>query len=433
MRNGLRFFLAGSVAFLVLALPPAALAGGETYHLVTPNVFGVWPNCLGFVVMTIDGTPSGCTPWPADVTPLNANYSAASGGSIVFMGEDNTSGGDFGSIWLVRPDGSSVHLDDSTWDFDPTISYDGSKVVFARFDPTTWSSDIYSVNADGSDLHLVVAGGGTNSLDLPSISPDGSTIAYWCGPARYPSGAGTGCGPLTDGSYRIWGLMRVNVDGTDPRMIVIGAGDAIEPGGPSGLSWSPDGKWLAIDGALTVHLQNGESAQEQLFEYHTDGSDLFNNADPTRQITHEPFPWPPVLPQFSPDGSKLLYLKTVDDNGNQGDFTYMIGVDGTNRQELPIPYGKFIPTATPVAPPPLVDAMHVPVPSVHALRVASARNTLAARHLRVGRVRYAFSPKVRKNRVLSQRPRAGAVAHRTTKAGPRVNLVVSRGRRPSRR
>jgi PASTA domain/WD40-like Beta Propeller Repeat len=426
VKSGLRCFPVVLFSVLLLALSPAALAGGDNYQLVTPNTYGAWPDCVGFVVMTLDGTENGCMPWPTELTPFpeSPRYSAAADGSIAFMVDESTSGGQ-GSIWLAKPDGTAVELDSSIQDFDPTISYDGSKVVFARFDPKTWSSDIYSVNSDGSDLRLVVSGGGTNDLTLPSISPDGSTIAYWCGPARYATGAGTGCGPLTDGSYRIWGVMRANIDGTDPRMIVIGAGDAIEPGGPNGLSWSPDGKWLAVDGALTVYVDGGQSGQEQIFEYHTDGSDLFANADPTRQITHEAYPSEAIYPQFSPDGSKLLYVKTGDASG-----TYMIGVDGTDRRELPIPHGEFIPTAAPVPPPPLVDATHVAVPSVHSLRVAAARSRLAANHLRVGKVRHVFSAKVRKNRVLSQRPRAGAVAHRTQKLGPRVNLVVSRGRRP---
>lgn len=429
MRNGLRYFLLGVAVLLLLALPPSALAGADTYQLVTPNLSGVWPDCVGFVVETIDGAADGCTPFPDGVSPYT--YSAAANGSIVFAADDSLSGGAGGRIWLVRPDASPVLLDNSIEDFDPTISYDGSRVVFARFDPATWSSDIYSINSDGSDLKLVVRGGGTNYLKMPSISPDGSTIAYWCEPARYPSGAGLGCGPLVDGSYRPWGVMRVNVDGTDPRMIVIGATNAIQLT-PSDLSWSPDGKWLAMDGELTVYVDGGQTGQPQIFAYHTDGSDLFEDADPARQITHETRQGGTIFPQFSPDGSKILYLTTVDDNGNEGNFTYMIGADGTNRQELPIPYGRFVPTATPVAPPPLVDAMHVSVPSVHSLRVAAARSRLATRHLRVGKVRYAFSTKVRKNRVLSQRPRAGAVAHRTEKLGPRVNLVVSRGRRPRR-
>jgi len=66
VKTGLRYFLFGCVAILVPALPSSGLAGGETYQLVTPSDYG-WPNCPGFVVETIGGTVTGCTPLPADV------------------------------------------------------------------------------------------------------------------------------------------------------------------------------------------------------------------------------------------------------------------------------------------------------------------------------------------------------------------------------
>ena len=427
MRNGLRFFLPGLVVMLVLALAPSALADGTSYQLAVPSTSS---DCLGFTIETTDGTPTGCTPRPADVSFITTGYSAAADGSVVFMANDNTEpfSGDQGSIWIVHPNGSAVHLDDNTWDFNPTISYDGSKVTFARFDPVTWASDIYTVNSDGSDLQLVVSGAGTNYLTSPTISPDGSAIAYWCGPAEYAASVGPGCGPLTDGSYRDSGVMRVNVDGTDPRMIVIGPGDNLEPAGPSGVGWSPDGQWLVMDGLLTVDLGNNESTTlRQLFEYRTDGSDLFNNTDSSRQITNETVDAGPIFPQFSPDGSKLLFMKTIDDNGNQGNFTYLIGVDGMNRQELSIPYGEFIPIETPVPPPPLVDMTHITVPAVGNLSVAAATNALAADNLTVGTVTYEYSATVGQNLVASQSPSPGAVAHRTVKQGPPVDLVVSLG------
>ncbi len=431
MRSGIRFFLLGLVSLVVLAGAPAALGDEATDQLV---VLGSSSSCTGFLTETFDGTVNSCTPQPDGVTPFVVRFSAAADGSIVFMAQDNTdpSSGDQGSIWLVKPDGSSVHLDDSTWDFDPTISYDGSKVTFARFDPMTLSSDIYTVNSDGSDLQLVASGGGTNYLTLPSISPDGSAIAYWCGPVDAIAPTGQGCGPLTDGSYRGFGLMRVSVDGTDPRMIMIGAGGALESGGPSGISWSPDAQWVALDGLLEIDLGNNSvTAQRQLFEYRTDGSDLFDNLDPTRQITDATTNSTPLFPQFSPDGSQLLYMDTYDDNGNQGNFTYLIGVDGTNRQELPLPYGAFVPTATPVAPPPLVDMTHITVPSVEALDVGAATTELQSDNLTVGTVSYEYSATVAANDVAAQEPAAGAVAHRTEKKGPPVNLVVSLGAAPT--
>jgi PASTA domain/WD40-like Beta Propeller Repeat len=423
VRIGVRFVLLGFAAGLLLLPSPAALGDSGTAQLVVPSSSS---DCLGFSVEGLDGTVTGCTPRPDGVSFINTEYEAAADGSVVFMANDNTdpSSGDQGSIWLVKPDGSSVHLDDSTWDFAPTVSYDGSKVVFARFDPTTWSSDIYSVDSDGSDLQLVVSGDGTNYLTSPSISPDGSTIAYWCGPADYAASAGLGCGPLTDGSYRGWGVMRVNVDGTDPRMISIGAGAADEVAGSQGVSWSPDGQSLAMTG-------DSASGSRDVYVYRADGSDLFNNLDPTRQITHETDPYGAGFAQFSPAGSQLLYMKWVDDGGNQGNFTYMIGVDGTNEHEVPVNYGEFIPTATPVPPPPLVDKTHITVPSVETLDVGAATKKLDAVNLTVGTVSYEYSSTVGDNRVVSQDPSAGAVAHRTQKVGPPVNLMVSLGPPPT--
>lgn len=428
MRGGLRSSLLALAGVLLFALAPAALGDEAAYRLVVPSTSST---CWGFDVETIDGTVTSCTPFTYGVGMQQTEFSAAANGSVVFMGADNTdpSAGDQGSIWLVKPNGTSVNLDASPWDFGPSISYDGSKVLFARFDPATWSSDLYSVNSDGSGLKLVVSGGGTNDLTVPAISPDGRTVAYWCGPARHAARAGKGCGPLTDGSYRDSGLMRANIDGSNNRMIVIGGGDALQPGGPSGLSWSPDSQWLALDGLLSVGLGNSTyTAQPQLFRYHTDGSDLFDNADPTRQVTNETDPYGPVDEQFSPDGSQLLYL-------DQGHW-YLIGVDGTNRHEV-FSAGAptdavFLPAAAPGAPPPLVDMTHIPVPSVHALGIKAAKRALRARNLTIGRVRYRYSAKLGRNRVLSQYPRAGAVAHRTSKIGPPVNLLVSRGRRPHR-
>jgi beta-lactam-binding protein with PASTA domain len=64
------------------------------------------------------------------------------------------------------------------------------------------------------------------------------------------------------------------------------------------------------------------------------------------------------------------------------------------------------------------------VPNVVAKRVARAKRTIAQRHCRTGRVRYASSRK-RKGIVISQSPRPESVLP----ARSAINLVVSRGRR----
>jgi len=379
---------------------------------------------------TLNGVTTQSVQAPSN---LSTDFVPAANGSVVFLAEGTTENS-MGGVWLMHSDGSVIELDSSSEDFQPSISYDGSKVVFGRYDPTSGRSGIYVINADGTGLRLVVSSGPLNFVKLPTFSPDGGSIAYWCGPLDGTDNQSKTCGPLTDGSYRNSGVMRINADGSNPRMIVIAGGDPILPDGPNGMSWSPDGQWIALDGALTVYLPGGaETAWGQLFAYHTDGSDLFNNADPSRQVTHETDDDPgPINPQFCGNSTQILF-----EDAGTGAGTFVINRDGTGRHQVTLyPTGPYTPIGQPVcvlpasgdAPPPLVDATHITVPSLHALGAKAAKRKLRADNLSVGKVTYRYSPSVRKNRVLSQRPKAGAVAHRIQKIGPRVNLVLSRGR-----
>ena len=65
------------------------------------------------------------------------------------------------------------------------------------------------------------------------------------------------------------------------------------------------------------------------------------------------------------------------------------------------------------------------VPNVVGKTLAKAKAAIQRRHCRTGRVTRAFSRKVRRGRVLAQRPKAG----NRLSNGARVNLVVSRGSR----
>lgn len=426
MRIGVLFFLGACVAALLLSVSPGAVAGSDQPVVVAVGVIGS-QQVLNYE--TLDGVILRSRPVPWSM----GTFVPAANGAVVFMAAQtpNTS---LGAIWLMRPDGTAIELDSSSDDFDPSISYDGSKVVFERFDPTSGTSDIYVVNADGTGLRLVASGADSNLLDTPTFSPDGGSIAYWCGPAEFSTDTlSQGCGPLTDGSYRNSGVMRVDADGSNPRMILIGAGEANEPGGPGALSWSPNGQWIVLGGLSDTPGKYGNL--HELFAYHTDGSDLFNNDDPTRQVTHETNPWGAFDGQFCGNSTQILFTTVVDDHGNSGDFSYEINLDGTDRREIFLStadsstaWGICVLPSSGEAPPPLVDATHVTVPSVHELGLGAAKSKLKAHNLSLGKVTYKASSAVHKNRVLDQYPRAGAVAHRTRKNGPRVNLVVSRGR-----
>jgi hypothetical protein len=411
----------GTFAALMFVIVPSASATVSAGEILTVSQS---QDCLGYLVETQAGLVTDCAPVPG----ANFPFAPAAGGSVAFDAADNTdpSAGGQGSLWLVGPKQAAVHLDSSVWDTDPSISYDGSRVTFARFDPVTWSSDIYLVNSDGSGLRLVASGQGTNDLTHPELSPDGRSIAYWCGPARYATSIGVGCGPLLDGTYRGSGVMLMNVDGSDKRMILIGAGGALEPGGPSSLSWAPDGQWLTMDGLTGDGCSTGGSpCNQQVFAYRTDGSDLFNNLDPSRQVTHETDQFGASSPQFCGNSTQILF---------QGPHYYLVNQDGSNQQEVTLspeglPWGECIPPATGEAPPPTVNATQVTVPGVRALSYGTAKRRLTTAHLTIGKVQHRFSSHVRRNHVVTQFPEAGAYAHRSTKQGPPVRLVLSRGKR----
>ena len=74
----------------------------------------------------------------------------------------------------------------------------------------------------------------------------------------------------------------------------------------------------------------------------------------------------------------------------------------------------------------LVETFTCKVPNVIGKRLASARLTIGKRHCRTGKVSYAYSRKSKKGIVVSQSRRPGKVLPARSK----VNLIVSRGRKP---
>jgi PASTA domain len=65
------------------------------------------------------------------------------------------------------------------------------------------------------------------------------------------------------------------------------------------------------------------------------------------------------------------------------------------------------------------------VPNVKGKTIAAARSAIRARQCSVGRIRRAYSARVKAGRVIGQAPRAGA----RLRAGAKVNLVLSKGKR----
>jgi Tol biopolymer transport system component len=340
---------------VVLILGPSSVAAGTAQPLI------VSLQCCGegFAFQTLDGTVVATVPIPAGAGP--SYFSAAANESIVYDdasgGDGNANGNADGPVWLVASGQSPVELDSSPHDFGASISYDGSKVTFARFDPITDSSDIYVVDADGSGLKLVAAGGGNNNLSSPEFSPDGGSIAYVCGPASNGLGMGIGCGPTPGGRYRSDGVMLMNADGSDKRMI-LGAD-------PYSIAWSPDGQSLAMSGCVTKVVNDVWSCGlSQIFVYRTDGSDLFNDGAAARQVTHETVEEAVGDAQFTSGGSQIVFSKVLP-NANASTL-WEIDNNGTNEHELSAqPYAfHLVPLATGGGPSPTVNVSQWTGPGV---------------------------------------------------------------------
>ena len=430
-----RVVFAVGVVTGVLLVASAAGAGGGQLEVVVAS--SGTQGCTGFLVESPSGAISGCVPFAGGTYQPGG---AAADGSVAFIEPytDATGTTELTRTELVHPNGDSVDVY-APPGYDQvaaaSIAADGSKIASLRLGDSGNPTSIYVVNADGSGLRLVAPWNGAY-LSAPAISPDGSSIAYWCTSPTPPDPAYSPhsppkCGPLPDGSYRRSGLMLMDADGTDKRLIVIAprfVADA--PAAVGSLSWSPNGRWLTMDGLAPCKL-SPLGCNQQVFAYRTDGADLFDYLSPSRQVTHQNTgtgPSAPAGPQFCGSSGQILYESRK--------YTYLIARDGTHRRRTALvePTQNLYPVCVPPpggeGPPSTVNVMQVRVPGVRTLGYDTAKRRLRDAGFHIGTVKRVYSSRIRRSHVIAQYPRAGAHAHRSTRRGPPVTLVLSRGPRP---
>jgi len=156
--------------------------------------------------------------------------------------------------------GLELHFDYSfAWSPDSTQIAFVANGDFIGMDQT---SEIYVVNADGTDLRQLTDTGGVN-LD-PRWSPDGSQIVFW----------GYELGAFDDTSKP--GLrsevFRMNADGSD--LVNLTQNFGLD----HSAEWSPDGEWIAFSSTRTLE---GVEPRPGLFIMRPDGTDV-------RMLTDEP-------------------------------------------------------------------------------------------------------------------------------------------------
>jgi Tol biopolymer transport system component len=248
-----------------------------------------------------------------------------------------------GDIWVMDADGSNrrqvTRTRDPAFDFDPSLSPDGRRVVFrtsrGRYVPDPngtgvqgifvvdldgsherqiqpprgglfpdWSPDgrriaLSTLRADGTETIVTTDPDGTHLHDTGVVggecaewSPDSSRLAY--------------CHHPGDGDFDVWAM---NADGSHRRRLTRTRGRDY-PG-----AWSPDGRRLAFG--------SERSGNFDVYVMNADGSDR-------RQLTHTADGEGPVA--WLPDG-RIVY-SSFHGNRPLPDW-YLMNPDGTGVRSLP--------------------------------------------------------------------------------------------------
>ena len=216
----------------------------------------------------------------------------------------------FGEIWIMRPDGSDPQRltsappakTDAVGASVPSWSHDGKHLAYAFGKADRGQSDVYVMNADGSDQHSVMSAKGVNTQ--PAWSPDGKHIAF----ARF-------------GAQR--GIAVIPADGGAATQVTQSAGSVYD----AAPAWSPDGDSIAFTRILLT--TDVAHQQEAIYLTKANGTGLKKLIDGGG------------TPTWSPDGTRIAYSSIRDHNGRtcfeectpSGEI-YVANADGSNQKRL---------------------------------------------------------------------------------------------------
>ena len=223
----------------------------------------------------------------------------------------------------MNADGSGLRevADDPALDFGPAWSPDGSKIAFvsnrdAPVDATYANSyDIYVTNADGTGEPVRISAQPGNESD-PNWSPDGSKLLY-------VSTADTPAFPNPGGDAEIY-VMNPDGSGVVSRLTDNTAYDSTP-------DWSPDGKEIAFssnrDGKSAIYKMNANGSGQTKIDYQAPCIDPHDSDLPRCLGDGDPI--------WSPDGTKIAFMRSMTDWGYDYDITYTMNPDGTELSSTP--------------------------------------------------------------------------------------------------
>jgi Tol biopolymer transport system component len=215
----------------------------------------------------------------------------------------------FGQLWLMNADGGNQHLllnDPGFDDEAPSFSPDGSNVIFMRCALLggEFPCAIYRVNVDGTGLTAVTHVHIERADLFPVYSPDGSTIAF-----------------DSRGRQGILGaIYLMNADGTNPRQLTPAVIGGFLP------DWSPDDAFLAFSN----HCCNPPPAS--ILTIRKESKRLLRR-------TRNEGVYSDVAPSWSPEGDEIVFQRTNFVDGSSGIWVMNVNT-ARERMVHQIPAGK---------------------------------------------------------------------------------------------
>lgn len=272
---------------LVFALANFAYATypGKNGRIVFTEGVDIWtmnPDGSGVRNLTSfgsSGKAACCASWSAD------------GKQLVFAEADSPTSP--GQIWMMNADGSNRHkvLNDPKFvDNDPSLSPDGTTIAFDHCPLNSSGCEIFQMQSDGSGLRpLIRFGPNTDIFDLaPVYSPDGRTIAF----------------TSFNRAGLITAIFLMNADGSHIRPIT-------PPGLEAWLAdWSPDSNAIAFSTRVNYPPN---TFTPQVWIMNRDGSGL-------RQFTF-PGASHDFWPAFAPEGDAIAFER---DNADFSQFVIFV-------------------------------------------------------------------------------------------------------------
>ena len=202
-----------------------------------------------------------------------------------------------GGIYVMNADGSDIRLLIDAPADGPIWSPDGSQIAFSR--RISGVRELYLANSDGTNVRRLT----DNSLDeqFPAWSPDGSQLVF------------AAVAPNSNGESDIY---LINADGSGQRVLTNAPGSERQP------IWNPDGSRIIF---TTRFNSFGNPTQSDIFSIDTQGGSLTrlasNKDAPNREF---------LFPRFTPDGSRILYLLI----GSSPNGIFSMNPDGSGKKRV---------------------------------------------------------------------------------------------------